>query len=72
MKKGTFKEHYIVKYNYLKPNGFWEIGTEKEISVDVVHGVNEKDNHDEAARLLIDKLKSENIVEYNIKTITYC
>lgn len=44
----TFKEHYTVKLNYQKPDGYWVIGHIVEISIDVAHGTKEKNNHKKA------------------------
>lgn len=51
MEKNTSMEQYFVKLNYQKPDGYWVFGKIIEISVEVVHGVNEKNNHDEAIRV---------------------
>jgi hypothetical protein len=47
-KIATFGELYIVKLNYKKPDGYWVYGHEEDVVIEVQHGVNEKDNHDEA------------------------
>jgi hypothetical protein len=50
-KTKTFQELYIVKLNYQKPDGYWVVGHKEEVLVPVVHGVNEKANHGNAAAL---------------------
>lgn len=51
----TFKEGYSVKYDYRKPDGYWRIGAIEDVFVKVVHGVNEKNNHDKADKVILEK-----------------
>lgn len=48
-------EQYIVKLNYQKPDGYWVVGHEEEVSVLVNHKMQEKNNHDAAE--VLAKLK---------------
>lgn len=52
--KRTFLEEYVVAYDYQNEQGFWRNGDPESIFVEVVHGENEKNNH-EAARLVFMK-----------------
>lgn len=44
----TFNEEYEVKYDYQKPDGYWVFSNIETFSVPVMHGVNEKNNHNRA------------------------
>lgn len=65
--ENTFKEQYQIVYDYKKDNGFWVISTKKYIFVDVVHGNNEKCNHNKAKRLF--QKENPNV---RITKVSYC
>lgn len=67
-KKNTFNEAYTINATYLKDDGYWS-NIKKTQMVEVVHGVNEKNNHDEAERLFLKKYKHLKNIE--IKSVTY-
>lgn len=56
MASKTFKEGYTIKANYLKNDGFYEY-LEQTIYVDVIHGINEKNNHRKAKQLFLEQNK---------------
>ena len=62
-----FMEQYDVKLNYQKDDGYWVIGHIENIFIKVKHGVNEKNNHDEAKRIALHKFPKSKIV-----SVTYC
>ena len=63
----TFGEEYIVKFDYFdKKTGFWVCSHEEDVVIRVVHGVNEKANHDKA-RKIIEKKYPKCV----IKSVTY-
>jgi hypothetical protein len=66
--KNHYEELYIVKYEYQKEDGFYET-SEADILVDIVDGMHEKVNHEEA-RL---KFQSENkhLRNLTIKKVIY-
>jgi uncharacterized protein YktA (UPF0223 family) len=67
-KKNTFGEAYTIKATYQKEDGFW---TTIEITqvVEVVHGVNEKCNHDKAATQFLKENK--HLKNLKIKSVGY-
>ena len=54
--KNTFEEAYTIKGTYQKEDGFWTTIKETQL-VDVVHGINEKDNHEQAEELFREQNK---------------
>jgi hypothetical protein len=44
----TFPETYRVKLNYQKPDGYWRVGHIERVTIQVPHGINEKNNFVEA------------------------
>jgi hypothetical protein len=66
-KPDTFQEQYIVKLNYQKVDGYWDYGPEITVSVEVRHGVNEKNNHAKAAAQARKLYPGAEIV-----SVTYC
>lgn len=63
----TFGEQYEVSLDYQKDDGHWVSSHKEIVSVQVTHGVNEKNNHELAAaiaRKLYPKCK--------INCVTYC
>ena len=62
-----FKESYVVKLNYQKPDGYWVVGHIEEVFVDVEHGVNEKNNHAKAEKMALKKFENAKIV-----SVSYC
>jgi len=65
--KDTFAEEYQIRYNYQKPDGFWVYGAITNVFVDVKHGVNERNNHDQAKKIF----QKEN-PKAVIKMVSYC
>ena len=63
----TFGEQYEVNIDYQNPDGYWVHSYDAHINVPVVHGVNEKGNH-EAARELVMKLYPK----CRVNKVTYC
>lgn len=63
----TFGEEYLVNLDYKKPDGYWVIGHEETVVVRVEHGVNEKNNHDEAKAIAKSRFK-----ECRINKVNYC
>lgn len=57
-------EQYNVKFNYLKPDGYWCIGATEIVSVNVT---DEKCNHHLASNVIKSKYPNCNIV--NVKYI---
>lgn len=53
----TFEEPYLIKYSYISESGAMKFRQE-DICVTVVHGKNEKNNHDKAEKAFISKNKS--------------
>ena len=53
--RDCFEEEYLVKINYQKPDGYWKVGHIESVCVKVKHGVNERANHEEAAKLMKEK-----------------
>lgn len=66
--KNTFGEAYTIKATYQKEDGFWTTIETTQI-VEVVHGVNEKCNHDEAAMLFLKDNKL--LKNLKIKSVMY-
>jgi hypothetical protein len=64
----TFGEAYTIKAIYQEENGLW-VNIEDTQLVDVVHGVNEKNNHEEAGRLFMKK--KSHLKNLEIKSIIY-
>jgi len=60
--KKTFREAYIVKFNYQKPGGFLVFSHEEQVLIDVEHGINEKNSHEKAGRLIEKKYPGCRIV----------
>ena len=50
-----FEEKYLIKYNFRKEDGFYVIGEEEEITLQIKHGDNEKDNHELAVSTFLAK-----------------
>jgi hypothetical protein len=67
LKDQIFKESYEVSLDYKKPDGYWVCSHKEYVLVPVVHGMREKDNHDEAGEIA-RKLYSE----CRINSVTYC
>jgi hypothetical protein len=65
--KNTFDEEYIVSLNYQKQDGYWVYSHKESFCVPVSHGVNEKDNHDEAAEIARKKYPN-----CKINSVTLC
>jgi hypothetical protein len=63
----TFKETYFVKLNYQKDDGYWVTGHIVEIDIDVIHGQNEKNNHDRAKKAALEQFPKARIV-----SVQYC
>ena len=63
-----FNEAYTIKGNYIDDDGFLKYINETQL-VKVKHGVNEKDNHEEAADLFIKAHK--HLKNLEITAITY-
>ena len=57
-----FLEHYLVKLNYQKPDGYWVVGHEEEVLVPVNHKMVEKGNHNWAAEMAKQKFPGCQIV----------
>jgi len=55
MKKNTFMEEYSVKFSYKKEDGFWKQSAIEDVFVEVEHGVNEKNNHLKARKIIEKK-----------------
>jgi hypothetical protein len=51
-KCNTFKEAYTIKFHYTNDQKFRVISHEEIVTVDVIHGVNEGNNHDEASKII--------------------
>ena len=64
----TFGETYTVKAEYQKEDGFWT-NIEDTQTVKVVHGVNEKNNHEKAKLLFLKKNK--HLKNLNVKSVIY-
>lgn len=64
-----FTEPYIIKFNLLKKDGYWEIGKEIQIDLKIKHGDNEKNNHNKAEKEFKKLFKNR---EFKIISITYC
>jgi hypothetical protein len=66
--KNTFNEAYTIKAEYQKEDGFW---TTIEITqlVPVVHGINEKANHNEAKKLFLQE--NSHLKNVNVKSVIY-
>lgn len=60
----TFGEPYTIKAIYQKENGFWTNIEETQI-VEVVHGVNEKNNHKKARDLFFKENKHLHNLQIN-------
>ena len=58
----TFKEGYEIKFSYLKEDGFFEYGKKTIIYVNVVHGINEKNNHEIARKQFLNLKPKARIV----------
>lgn len=50
-KLNIFQEEYLVNLDYQKPDGYWVCSHEELVRVPVQHGVNEKNNHDQAENI---------------------
>ena len=64
-----FNEPYIIKFNLLKKDGYWEIGKEIQIDLKIKHGDNEKNNHIKAENKFKKQFKGR---EFKIISVTYC
>ena len=62
-----FEEEYIVTFNLLKKDGYWEIGKEESVYIPVSHGINEKNNHSAVLKALQDKYRG-----LQIKLVSVC
>lgn len=69
MKNKTFKERYLVRFCYTNGVGFRVCSAEEYVYVDVKHGVNEKNNHEEAGKVIERKY---NINKVKIICVKYC
>jgi hypothetical protein len=61
----TFGEEYEISLDYQKSDGYWVMSHLILVSVPVVYGINEKDNHDKAeaiAKKLYPNCKINKIV----------
>lgn len=67
-KKNTFGEAYAIKAIYQKEDGFWGYIESVQI-VRVIHGVNEKCNHEKAGKLFLGENK--NLKNLKINSIIY-
>jgi len=56
-----FEEEYIVTFNLMKTDGYWEIGKEESVFIPVSHGINEKNNHSAVLKALQDMYKGQQI-----------
>lgn len=65
------KESYIIKYNYKKSDGFWEIGATFDIELKLTKEMTEKDNHSKAELFFEDKMRYEKTTEYKVISIIY-
>ena len=65
-KPRTFPEEYLVSYDRKKPDGYWE-RIEESVFVDVVAGINEKDNHAQAEQIV--KTNNPGCI---IRRVLYC
>lgn len=43
--KTTITEDYEVRLDYQKPDGYWVFSHRERVTVQSMHGVDEKDNH---------------------------
>lgn len=68
VKKTTFDEGYTLKGTYQKENGYYT-HFETTQNVPVVHGVNEKNNHEKAKELFIKANK--HLKDLKIHAIIY-
>lgn len=68
-KKQPYREEYIVKLVYQKPNGLWVHGHEETVMVEIKEGMHEKDNHEKAEQIIAEKYKH---CKYRIVSVTYC
>ncbi len=68
-KSNTFKELYEVRFNYTNEKGFRVVSQVDVVHVDVVHGVNEKCNHNKA-RIVIEEKYAGKKVE--VTCVSYC
>jgi len=67
-KSKTFGEDYGIKAFYQKDDGFWA-HIEETQTVQVVHGIKEKDNHNEAVKLFMEKHK--HLKNLTVTSVTY-
>lgn len=64
----TFGEAYTIKANFQKDDGFYEDIIVTQI-VEVIHGVNEKNNHIKAGKLFLKENK--HLKNLKIKSVIY-
>jgi hypothetical protein len=64
---GTFSEQYVVSLDYKKPDGYWVRNHKEPVSVQVQHGVNEKNNHAKAEAIAKSRFPG-----CQINYATYC
>lgn len=70
MKKNLVKEEYSVIYSYKNNEGYWR---KSSCSIFIKTPYNlEKNNHDGAANMAEDYIKSFGIQEYEILCVKYC
>lgn len=66
-KPGIFKEAYMVKFNYQKPDAYWVVGCIEKVYIDCQHGINEKNSHQEAENYIKDKYPGCHIVRVTLE-----
>ena len=65
--KDIFDEQYEVKYNIKGSDGYWEMGCIETVFVPVRNGFNEKNNHDKAEAIFLQKHPTAKVM-----CVTYC
>jgi hypothetical protein len=61
-------EQYIVRYSFLKEDGYWSRNNEITIDIDLNDFPNEKDNHMIAGSMAKEQLNLKNM---KIESVTY-
>jgi hypothetical protein len=70
-KAAAHNEQYIIRYDYLKPDGYWLRHQYMDIEINLSNHPNEKNNHDAAYSLAEEKLK-ELYKQFKITRVSLC
>jgi hypothetical protein len=69
MKKNSFNEQYLIKAKYQKEDGYWTY-IEKSQDVEIINGVNEKNNHEKAKEQFL--LENKHLKNLSVQSVIYC